>query len=103
MITGNTLPMFAQDYSVTVRAYPGVAGGIYHLIDTLPKWKDLYSFLKIKKYLACDTETTGLNHLTSKIVGFSFSWGAENSYYVPVRHTKLTLDPTSDNPKGQNG
>lgn len=82
-----------------VESFPGVSGGKYHLIDTRPKWQEVAKKLKIKKYLACDTETNGLNHLIAKIIGLSFSCGAEESYYVPVRHTQLILDPTSDNPK----
>jgi DNA polymerase I-like protein with 3'-5' exonuclease and polymerase domains/endogenous inhibitor of DNA gyrase (YacG/DUF329 family) len=71
---------------VTAKTWDGIAGGKYHLIDTLPLWHSFYEKLRIKKQVACDTETTGLSHIDSKIIGFSFSWGAENSYYVPVRH-----------------
>jgi len=71
---------------VTAKTWDGIAGGKYHLIDTLPLWHSFYEQLKIKKQVACDLEATGLSYIDSKIIGFSFSWGAENSYYVPVRH-----------------
>lgn len=82
-----------------IETYQGVAGGRYHLIDTRPKWKEVFEKLRIKKYLACDTETSGLSHLSSHIVGLSFSYGAEDSFYIPVRHMKLIPDPTTENPK----
>jgi len=34
-----------------------------------------------------DTESDGLSFVTSHIIGFSFSWGPEESYYVPVGHS----------------
>lgn len=71
---------------VRAKSWDGVAGGKYHLINTLPLWNEFYEQLKIKRAVACDTETSGLSHVQAKIVGFSFSWGAEHSYYIPVRH-----------------
>lgn len=65
----------------------GVAGGVYTLVNTLPAWKKLWREMMIQKYLACDTETSGFDYFKRHIVGMSFSWGAANSYYVPVRHT----------------
>ena len=70
-------------------SWVGVAGGKYHLINTIPRWREFLGQLMSKKYVACDTETSGLAHQTSHIVGMSFSWGAEYSYYIPIRHTKL--------------
>jgi DNA polymerase-1 len=40
----------------------------------------------IRNQVACDTETSGLTFVGNHIVGMSFSWGAENSYYTPIRH-----------------
>ena len=65
----------------------GVAGGLYTLIDTLPQWHKLRDELMIRKIFAADTETTSLDWVRAKLVGLSFSWGAEHSYYVPVGHT----------------
>lgn len=88
-----------RDTAQQIKVFSGVAGGRYYLIDTRPKWKEVFEELRIKKYLACDTETSGLSHITSKIIGLSFSFGAENCYYIPIRHKKLILDPATENPK----
>lgn len=84
--------------SVGTQRFNGVAGGKYTLINTVPVWKDWLAEAKRKRHLACDTETTGLSALTAHIVGASFSWGAANSVYIPVRHTRLVqvdnFDPT---------
>lgn len=74
--------------------WEGVARGRYTLINTIPAWETFLEQLKSKTCVAGDTETTGLNHLDSHIVGFSFSWGAEHSYYIPIRHTRLIRDPS---------
>jgi DNA polymerase-1 len=72
------------------RTWQGIAGGIYHLINTLPLWRKFYADLKIKKTVACDVETSGLSsYHGAEIIGFSFSWGAEHSYYVPIRHVTM--------------
>jgi DNA polymerase I-like protein with 3'-5' exonuclease and polymerase domains len=92
-------PSASWPVPAATKMYPGVAGGKYYLIDTLPKWNDLASRLKTKQYLACDTETSGLSYITNHIIGTSFSFGAEESYYIPFRHVKLSKDPTSTNPK----
>jgi DNA polymerase-1 len=69
-----------------VLAYEGLSGGVYHLIDNMRLWKDFFAELIEQTLVACDTETTGLDYNTSKIVGMSFSWSPEHSYYIPVRH-----------------
>lgn len=68
------------------KTWKGVAGGIYTLVNTLPQWKALKDQLMILKMFAADTETTGFSFVKNHIIGLSFSWGSENSYYVPVRH-----------------
>jgi DNA polymerase-1 len=69
-----------------VRAWEGLAGGKYHLIDTMILWNDFFKELMKQRIVACDTETTGFDFTTKKIIGLSFSWSAEHSYYVPIRH-----------------
>lgn len=92
-----TSPVRAQQHW---EVFDGVAGGKYRLVDTLPKWKEVFNKLRIKKYLACDTETNGISYLNSHIVGFCLSCGAEESYYIPIRHTKLIPDDSEPfNPK----
>lgn len=39
--------------------------------------------------ISFDTETTGLNARTAKLVGFSFCFNEQRAYYVPVSHTYL--------------
>lgn len=73
----------------TQKIWDGVVGGKYTLISTTPEWVHFYNQLKTKTHVACDTETTGLSYLTSHIVGLSFSWGSEHSFYIPIRHTRL--------------
>jgi DNA polymerase I-like protein with 3'-5' exonuclease and polymerase domains len=78
------------------KTWDGVAGGKYALINTIPEWNKFYDLLCANRHVACDTETTGLNPLTAQIVGFSFSWSAEHSYYIPIRHTRLVQGPNFD-------
>ena len=68
------------------KVFEGVLEGKYYLINTMVMWKQFYAKLMQQKLVACDTETTGLSFTKHHIIGFSFSWGAENSYYVPIRH-----------------
>jgi len=42
--------------------------------------------LSNQKAFALDTETTSLNVREAKLVGVSFSWGKDNSYYLPLGH-----------------
>ena len=70
-----------------VKVVQGVAGGRYTRVNTLPQWRELRDELMIRKIFAVDTETTAINWVVAKLVGISFSWGAEHSYYVPVGHT----------------
>jgi DNA polymerase-1 len=77
-----------------LKTWTGVKGGKYHLIDTLPKWQEFYDNLIRQRIVACDLECNSLSYLHGKIIGFSFSWGAAHSYYVPVGHTKLIPDPS---------
>ncbi len=86
-------PVWASQQA-KMSCWPGVRGGKYHLVDTLPKWKELHAQMIEQVFVACDLECNSLSYLTGKIVGFSFSWGAENSFYVPIRHTQLVQDPS---------
>ena len=45
--------------------------------------------LKKVKEFAVDTETTDLDPHKAKLVGLSFSWGKEHSYYLPFNHRYL--------------
>lgn len=44
------------------------------------------------KFCAVDTETTGLNHTTEEMVGFSFAVDEAAGYYVPIKHFSGNVD-----------
>lgn len=56
----------------------------YHLVDTPELRKSLLAFLLQQSEVSFDTETTGLNTQTARLVGLSFSWLPGEAYYVPV-------------------
>jgi DNA polymerase-1 len=56
----------------------------YHLVDKPELRKSLINFLLQQKEVSFDTETTGLNTMTARLVGLSFSYLPGEAYYVPV-------------------
>ncbi|WP_375416279.1 DNA polymerase I [uncultured Hymenobacter sp.] len=56
----------------------------YHLIDTPELRKSLLDFLLQQAEVSFDTETTGLDTMTARLVGLSFCWLPGEAYYVPV-------------------
>ncbi len=56
----------------------------YHLVDTPEKAKELAEKLKKQKTFCFDTETTGLDPNNAELVGISFSWKAQEAWYVPL-------------------
>ncbi|WP_324673155.1 DNA polymerase I [Hymenobacter sp. GOD-10R] len=56
----------------------------YHLVDTPALRKSLLDYLLQQKEVSFDTETTGLDTMTSRLVGLSFCWLPGEAYYVPV-------------------
>ncbi|TYZ13463.1 DNA polymerase I [Hymenobacter lutimineralis] len=56
----------------------------YHLIDTPELRKSLLEFLLQQTEVSFDTETTGLDTMTARLVGLSFCWLPGEAYYVPV-------------------
>ncbi|MBC6608652.1 DNA polymerase I [Hymenobacter sp. BT188] len=61
----------------------------YHLIDTPALRKSLLDFLMQQKEVSFDTETTGLDTMTSRLVGLSFCYLPGEAYYVPVPHDDM--------------
>jgi len=55
----------------------------YTIIDTVKKLDTLTKDLAKQEIIALDTETTGTDTLTAKLVGISFSWQKGEAYYVP--------------------
>jgi len=56
----------------------------YHLIDTEDKTKDLIAKISVQEFCSFDTETTGLDPISSELVGMSFAFKEGEAYYVPV-------------------
>ncbi|WP_019946477.1 DNA polymerase I [Hymenobacter aerophilus] len=56
----------------------------YHLMDTPALRAELLEFLLLQTEVSFDTETTGLDTMTSRLVGLSFCWLPGEAYYVPV-------------------
>ncbi len=56
----------------------------YYSCETPEKRADLVAKLLKEKKVAFDTETTGLDANQAELVGMSFSWKANEGYYVPV-------------------
>lgn len=56
----------------------------YHLMDTPELRQSLLGFLLQQAEVSFDTETTGLDTMTARLVGLSFCWLPGEAYYVPV-------------------
>ncbi len=59
------------------------------LLNEREKLFDVVNSLKKDTVVAFDTETTSLDSLNAKIVGFSFALNEKEAYYVPVSHNYL--------------
>ena len=61
--------------------------------ETITTIAHLQRFLsKTQRILAIDTETTGLNQISDKIVGISIAIDDTHGAYIPIRHRSATLD-----------
>ena len=60
---------------------------------TITSESQLDDFLShVKDVIAFDTETTGLNQITDKIVGISLAYDNSHGAYIPVRHITKAMD-----------
>lgn len=60
---------------------------------TIHSLSDLQTFLEtVGETLSIDTETTGLDSMTSKLVGISLATSKNNGIYIPIRHKTGTND-----------
>jgi len=71
--------------AVVVKPAAPTAEATYTLIDDADKLAALVAKLSGVKTLAFDTETTGLNPVSSRLVGIALAWEAGQGYYIPVR------------------
>ena len=56
----------------------------YQLIDTEEKRKEIIDLFFTKDFLSLDTETTGTDPISAKLVGLSFSIRENQAFYVPI-------------------
>ncbi|NGX36656.1 MAG: hypothetical protein K1000chlam1_01508, partial [Candidatus Anoxychlamydiales bacterium] len=56
----------------------------YQLIDNEKALDQLIEKLELEKQIAIDTETTGLDHLSSRLVGIGFSIKSKQAFYIPL-------------------
>lgn len=62
-------------------------------IITISTEKQLDEFLShVSDRIAFDTETTGLNQISDKIVGISLAYDNTHGAYIPIRHITKSLD-----------
>lgn len=56
----------------------------YQLIDTEEKRKEIVDLFFTNDFLSLDTETTGTDPISAKLVGLSFSIRENQAFYVPI-------------------
>ncbi|HSR73210.1 MAG TPA: DNA polymerase, partial [Sulfurovum sp.] len=61
-------------------------------LDSREKLNSVIESIDKDTIVAFDTETTGLDTKTAKMVGFSFCFDAQKAYYVPVGHNYLGVE-----------
>ncbi|WP_309497228.1 DNA polymerase I [Sulfurovum sp.] len=61
-------------------------------LDTKEKLSGILESIPSDAIVAFDTETTGLDTKTAKMVGFSFCFERTKAYYVPVAHSYLGVE-----------
>ncbi|QKF65264.1 DNA polymerase I [Campylobacter corcagiensis] len=59
------------------------------LVNDDEKLLEILKNIDSKTLIAFDTETTGIDSKTAKIVGFSFCFDKSRSYYAPINHSFL--------------
>ncbi len=68
------------------------------LLDSNKKLQNILEKIKEDSTIAFDTETTDLDAIKAKIVGFSFSLNGVESYYVPIAHSYLGINSQVSKP-----
>ncbi|MGC9351684.1 MAG: DNA polymerase, partial [Sulfurovum sp.] len=61
-------------------------------LDTKEKLFDVIESIEEDTIVAFDTETTGLDTKSARMVGFSFSFEETRAYYVPIAHNYLGVE-----------
>lgn len=76
----------------------------YRVIKSVAELKECIAIMQTKRYLAVDTETTGLNihHISytnpirDHLVGICISWKRDQGIYIPVDHVKFENVPLAE-------
>ena len=74
----------------------------YKLISSIEELKEFAKESK-DKWIAFDTETTGLTYGEDKIVGFSLALNSNSGIYVPIRHKIKQVEITRVDKVDENG
>lgn len=83
----NSNDIFIQDFlrlKAEVSSSQGKVEHNYVVIENMDEFKDLIEGIKRNDSLAIDTETTGLNFMTDRLLGISFSWKEYTGVYLPL-------------------
>ncbi len=62
---------------------------VYELIDSKDKFKKFLAQLKKQEIFALDTETSNIDPFSSKLLGISFCWKADEAFYLPAQKPYL--------------
>jgi len=65
-------------------------------LDTKEKLFEVIESIDEESVVAFDTETTGLDTKSDRMVGFSFSYDDTTAYYVPIAHSYLGVEAQVD-------
>ena len=90
--------MMGEAHPVEALAVPEPAKplGDYEIVTNMAGLHTMIDALRAKGEFAFDTETTGLNSMTSDLVGLSFSIKSEHAYYVAMGHNEGDQVPFGD-------
>ncbi len=64
------------------------AGNNYQIIQTEKEFSEFIRQLKKQKQFCFDTETTGLDPFSDKLLGISFCWQSGRAFYLPIANIK---------------
>lgn len=70
--------------------------GNYEIVTDMDGLNSMIDGLRAKGEFAFDTETTGLDSMTSDLVGLSFSIKSEHAWYVAIGHEEGTQVPFAE-------
>lgn len=73
----------------------------YHVIRTAEELDRMLAVIEAAELVAVDTETTGLDPRSSRIVGFSFSVEDGEAYYAPLNGTPPVVEDPPGSERGQ--